>query len=68
MTIFFNLQYKCVLLISMVVEKFQIYGVKITEKYMCEWKNWICSFLLLPLSKTLSQTEWNYPFYLNSIF
>ena len=49
---------------TMVAEKFQIYGVKITGKYICESKNWICSFLLMPPSKTLprvyiipSQTE-----------
>ena len=34
---------------------FQIHGVKITEKYICESKNWICSFLHMPTSKTLSQ-------------
>ena len=39
----------------MVVEKFQIYGVKITGKYLCESKKWICSFLLMPPSKTLPQ-------------
>ena len=37
----------------MVVEKFQIYGVKITGKYICESKNWICSFLLMAPSKNL---------------
>ena len=36
----------------MVVEKFPIYGVKITGKYICESKNLICSFAHVP-SKTL---------------
>ena len=37
----------------MVAKKFQIHGVKITGKYTCESKNWIC----LPMvpSKTLLQ-------------
>ena len=35
---------------TMVVEKFQIYSVKITDKYFCETKNWICSFLLMASS------------------
>ena len=35
----------------MVVEKFQIYSVKITDKYIFESKNWICSFLLTPQAK-----------------
>ena len=58
----------------MVVEKFQIYGVRITREYICESKNWICSFLLMPLSKNLpqvliitTQAEGNYPFSLNSV-
>ena len=36
----------------MVVEKFPIYGVKISGKYICESKNLICSFAHVP-SKTL---------------
>ena len=32
---------------TMFAEKFQIHGVKITEKYICESKNSICSFLIL---------------------
>ena len=54
---------------------FQIHGVKITEKYIYESKNWICSFLLMPPSKTLPrflssllQAEWNYPFPSNKNF
>ena len=39
----------------MVAEKFQIYSVKITGKYICVLKNWIPSFLLMPPSKTFSQ-------------
>ena len=39
----------------MVAQKFQSYSVKITGKYICESKNWICSFLLIYPSKTLSQ-------------
>ena len=30
-------------------------GVKITGKYICELKNWICSILIVPPSKTLHQ-------------
>ena len=59
----------------MVADKFQIYGVKITGKYICESKSWICSFLLMPLSKTLPQffiiipqAEGNYPFLPNNVF
>ena len=63
----------------MVAEKFQIYGVKITCKYICESKNWISSFLVIPPSKTLPQffiithphpfhAEGNYPFLPNSVF
>ena len=37
---------------TMVAIKFQIHGVKITGKYICE-SNWIC--LLMPPSKTLPQ-------------
>ena len=40
---------------TMVVEIFQIHGVKITGKYICKSKSWICSFLLLSLSKNISQ-------------
>ena len=40
---------------TMVAEKFQIHGVKITGKCICESKNWICLFLLMSLSKSLSQ-------------
>ena len=36
----------------MIAQKFQIHGVKITGKYICESKNWIW---LLPPSKTLPQ-------------
>ena len=38
-----------------VVEKFQILGVKITGKYICELKSWICLFLLMSPSKILPQ-------------
>ena len=38
---------------TMVAEKFQIYNVKITGRYICETKNWISSFLLMSPSKTL---------------
>ena len=48
------------------LEKFQIYGVKITGTYICEPKNWTFPFLLIPL--TLPQAEGNYPFHPNSIF
>ena len=36
---------------SEALEKFQIYGVKITGRYSCEQKNWIFSFLLIPPSR-----------------
>ena len=39
-----------------VVEKFQILGVKITGKYICELKSWICLFLLMFPNKILPQT------------
>ena len=55
-------------ILSGALEKFQIYGFKITERDICEPKNWIFSFLLIPPSKTLPQTEGNYPFHQNSIF
>ena len=51
-----------------VAKKFQMYGVKITERCICESKNWICSFLLIPPSKTLSHAEGNYPFHPHKIF
>ena len=38
---------------TIVAENFQIHGVKITGKYICESKSWTCSFLLMPLSKNL---------------
>ena len=60
---------------TIVAEKFQIYGVRITGKYICESKNWIYSFLLMPTSKTLPQvfiiilqTEGNCPFLPNNVF
>ena len=40
---------------TMIAEKFQIHGVKITGKCICESKSWICSFLLMFRSKNLSQ-------------
>ena len=40
---------------TMVAETFQIYGVKITGKEICESKNWICSFLFMPPSNILLQ-------------
>ena len=40
---------------TMVVENFQILGVKITRKYICELKSWIYLFLLVPPIKTLLQ-------------
>ena len=40
---------------TMEAEKFQILGVKITGKCMCESKCWICPFLLMSLSKNLPQ-------------
>ena len=59
----------------MIAEKFQICSFKITGKYICESKNWIYSFLLMPKSKTLPQifiiipqTEGNCLFLPNSIF
>ena len=59
----------------MVVEKFQIYRAKITGKYICKSKNWICSVLLMPTNKTLPQvfiiilnSEGNCRFLLNSVF
>ena len=36
-------------------EKFHFIGVTITGKYICESKNWIRSFLLMSLSKTVTQ-------------
>lgn len=37
------------------VEKYEIHGVNITGRYICQPKNWICLFLLMPKSKTLPQ-------------
>ena len=55
----------------MVAEKFQILGVKITRKYICELKSWICLLLLMP-PKKITQVSGNYPFpsmfFLKSIF
>ena len=62
---------------TMIAEKFQIYSVKITGKYICQSKKkkGICPFLLMPPTKTLSpvfistlQAEGNYPFLPNSVF
>ena len=41
---------------TMIAEKFQIYSVKITGKYICQSKKkkGICPFLLMPPTKTLS--------------
>ena len=56
----------------MVLEKFQIFDVKITGKYICESKNWICSFLIVqnspPGSYYYPQAERNYPPLQNSLF
>ena len=52
----------------MVAEKVQIYGAKITGRYICESKNWICSFLPMLLSKTLPEAEGNYPFHPSNAF
>ena len=47
----------------------------LANKYICESQNWICSFFLMPTSKTLPmvfiitpQAEGNYPFLPNSVF
>ena len=32
---------------TMAVEKFQIYDINITGRYICESKSWICSYLLM---------------------
>ena len=53
---------------TLVVEKFHIYSVKITDKCIYESKNWICSFLLIPPSKTLPQADGSCPFLLNCVF
>ena len=60
---------------TMVVEEFQIYGVEITGKYICESKNRICSFLPMPPNKTLPQVfiispqaDRNYPFLVSRLF
>ena len=58
----------------MLVEKFEIYGVKITGKNICELKKWACSFLLMPPNKSLTQVliipqaEGKYPFPPNNVF
>ena len=49
------------------LEKFQIYGVTITGRYICEPKNGIFLFLLIPPSNTLHQAG-TYPFHWNSTF
>ena len=50
---------------TMITEKFQIHSVKITGKYICESKNWICSFLLMAPSFRFLSTPpsgfWHYP-------
>ena len=40
---------------TMIAEKFQIHGLTITRKCICESQSWICSFLFMSLSKNLSQ-------------
>ena len=40
---------------TMITETFQIHGGRITGKYNCETKNWICSFLLMPPYSTFLQ-------------
>ena len=59
----------------MVAEKFQIYNVKINANTFVSQKKWICSFLLMPSSKTLSQiviiipqADGNCPYLPNSVF
>ena len=59
----------------MFAEKFQIYSVKITEKYISGSKNLICSFLLMPSNKNrpqafiiIAQAQGNYPFFQSSLF
>ena len=59
----------------MSVEKFQIHGLKITGKYICESKIASVHFCLWPQAKIsprlLSlplQSEGNYPFSQNSVF
>ena len=60
---------------TVVAKKFQIYGVKITGKYICDTKSWICSFLPISPNKTspyvlisTPKAKGNYPFSLNRIF
>ena len=53
---FFKLLYT-----TMVVEIFQIYCVKITWRYIFESRNWIYSFLVMPLNKTLPQNRKKLP-------
>ena len=59
---FFNFSQTCISHHS--CEKF---FVKITGRYICDLKNWICLVLLMSPSKALSQAEVNYPFYPKSI-
>ena len=73
-SIFLGFFPKLVYSIIVVVEKFQVYSVQITGHYICESKNWICSFLLMQPRKTGSQTfiiipqaEGYCPFFLNSV-
>ena len=40
---------------TMIEEQFQTYTVKITAVTFVSQKNWICSFLLMPPSKTLPE-------------
>ena len=59
---------------TMIVEKFWIYGVQVTRKYICKSKNWICSFLLIFIVSPHAflscspQVDGNYLFLLNSVF
>ena len=55
---------------TMVKEKFQIYGVKITGNYICESKIESADFYLCPQAEGnhSPQAEGNYPFLPNSIF
>ena len=45
----------------MVAEKFHIYSIKITGKYICEPKNWICSFLLMFPKQNSPPGFYHYP-------
>ena len=53
--IFLKFFFQTCISLTMIDEKFQIHGVKITGKYICESKNWIWSFLLMHSSKTFLQ-------------